>query len=166
MWCNPHCLPTVLPLACLFLDNSEPERELGLIIEGAIVLCMRFWDKNFKTWLSCVNASSFFLQLFPRGSILPNFHLFEGSRIREGKLKTLWPNSALKLSTMSYFSLPCFWDHTFNVSRIGEWGPMSWRHRGLMLLCERRCGFACLNLTGGSYLSHEAWAVWPQEEET
>lgn len=54
--------------------------------------------------------------------ILPNFYFFERSRIREGKLKTLWPNCALRFSTMSYFSLTCFWDHTFNVSRIEEWG--------------------------------------------
>lgn len=138
MWCNAYCLPTVLPWACLVLDNSEPEREQRLIIEGAVVFCMRFWDKNFKTWLSYVDAKFFFLQLFLKGSVLPNFYLFEGSVIREGKLKTLWPNSALRLSTASYFSLPCFWDHTFNVIRIGSnimetprFDPFLWKEAGI-----------------------------------
>lgn len=95
---------------------------------------MKFWHMNFKAWLSCVDAKSFFGQLFPKGSILPNLCLLEENRTRERKLKTLMPNSALRLSAKLFFLLPvpetiCQWDRGVgtNIMKILTFGHSPWK---------------------------------------
>lgn len=89
---------------------------------------------------------------FQKDQFLPIFYFFEWIRIRERG--SLHPNSALRLSAGSYFSLPHFWGHTFNVLRVRSWGPVT-RGGGVLTLWEQ--GFAWLSLACLT-LSHQARA--------